>query len=86
MSRFEDDIATRKRVQRKTRQQFLFEQISQYRMAYLPFAEAYTLFQFFALAEPSESQLAEATRIIQEHIADQTAFVRELNELSKNDT
>ncbi len=81
MSRFEDAVATRKRTERKKRQMFLQEQISRYKMGSFTIGEVYCLFTFFALADPSEEELLEATRIIKDHISDVAALLEKLGEL-----
>ncbi|MEK9209115.1 MAG: hypothetical protein AAB910_03495 [Patescibacteria group bacterium] len=79
MSRFEDRSATRKRVRRRHRQQFLKDCIGGYKMASFTFAEAFRLFQLFALAAPSDDELAEAGSLIEAHVEDIAKFWREFN-------
>ncbi len=79
MSQFESELATRKRADRKKRQRFLKEQIDRYKMANFTFADAYRLFRFFSLPEPSDIECREAALIIEAHMADIDAFWREFN-------
>jgi hypothetical protein len=79
VSRFEDAVATRKRAERKERQQFLQEQVSACKLASFTVGDAYLLFRFFALADPSDEELMEATSIVENHIAGNAAFWKEFH-------
>ena len=73
-SEFGDAVAQRKKAERKRRQQFLYEQITGYKMASFTFGEARWLNTFFDQDDPSDADLARATSIIERHIADIRRF------------
>lgn len=70
MSRFMEEVARRKQLERLRRQQELFAQVMNLRMTLFPFGDARWLNKFFDDTDPSDADLLKASGVIRKYLAD----------------